>query len=149
MCIDRFDGGWLLHRRRSVETPRRKFKHRLNLLPRYIVLLDDFLNARTSSRFSNTVATGIRVSRNTHAPLRLSGTLSTAGHCDQSSVAVAMLCTPSLRIRYGGGLRGYLGNDILSMRGLAFQEGCLRVLTLSAWLERSEILVPGAVGNIW
>src|SRR5271157_5472357 len=37
-----------------------------------------------TSRFSKTVATGIRVSRNTHAPLRLSGTLSTAGHCDQS-----------------------------------------------------------------
>src|ERR1700675_622347 len=41
-----------------------------------------------ASRFSKTVATGIRVSRNTHAPLRLSGTLSTAGHCDQSRVAM-------------------------------------------------------------
>src|SRR5580692_5122631 len=41
-----------------------------------------------SSRFSKTVATGIRVSRNTHAPLRLSGTLSTAGHCDQSRIAI-------------------------------------------------------------
>src|SRR5260370_347644 len=41
-----------------------------------------------ASRFSKTVATGIRVSRNTHAPLRLSGTLSTAGHCDQSRGAM-------------------------------------------------------------
>src|ERR1039457_368217 len=44
-----------------------------------------------ASRFSKTVATGIRVSRNTHAPLRLSGTLSTAGHCDQSRLAILEL----------------------------------------------------------
>jgi hypothetical protein len=31
-----------------------------------------------------------RVSRNIHAPLRLPGMLSTAGHCDQSGVAVAI-----------------------------------------------------------
>src|SRR5579863_4574385 len=41
-----------------------------------------------TSRFSKTVATGIRVSLNTHAPLRLPGTLSTAGHCDQSRLAI-------------------------------------------------------------
>src|SRR5271165_5131336 len=41
-----------------------------------------------ASRFSNTADTGIRVSRNTHAPLRLPGTLSTAGHWDQSRVAM-------------------------------------------------------------
>jgi chromosome segregation protein len=35
-----------------------------------------------------TVATGKRVSRNTHAPLTLPGMLSTAGHCDQSRVAM-------------------------------------------------------------
>src|ERR1039458_3163187 len=40
------------------------------------------------SKFSNTVATGIRVSLNTQAPLRLPGTLSTAGHCDQSRLAI-------------------------------------------------------------
>jgi hypothetical protein len=40
-----------------------------------------------------TVATGRRVSRNTHAPLTLPGMLSTAGHCDQSSVA--MIIAPS------------------------------------------------------
>lgn len=39
------------------------------------------------SRFSKMTAMGIRVPRNTHAPLSLPGTLSTAGHCDQSSVA--------------------------------------------------------------
>lgn len=37
-----------------------------------------------SSRFSKTVATGIRVPRKTHAPLILPGSLSTARHCDQS-----------------------------------------------------------------
>src|SRR3984893_5793334 len=41
-----------------------------------------------ASRFSNTADTGIRVSRNTHAPLSLPGTLSTAGHWDQSRTAI-------------------------------------------------------------
>src|SRR5271157_4779954 len=41
-----------------------------------------------ASRFSNTADTGIRVSRNTHAPPSLPGTLSTAGHWDQSRVAM-------------------------------------------------------------
>src|SRR5271157_4530746 len=52
-----------------------------------------------ASRFSKTVATGIRVPLKTHAPLRRPGTLSTAGHCDQSRVAVAMACSPSFRVR--------------------------------------------------
>src|SRR5271166_5398726 len=43
-----------------------------------------------SSRFSITVATGKRVSRNTQAPLTLPGTLSTAGHCDQSRTAITL-----------------------------------------------------------
>jgi hypothetical protein len=54
-----------------------------------------------SSRFSKTVATGIRVSRNTHAPLRLSGTLSTAGHCDQSRLAM-MFPSPFIVAFYHG-----------------------------------------------
>src|ERR1039457_2265210 len=41
-----------------------------------------------ASRFSNTVDTGILVSRNTHAPLRLPGMLSTAGHWDQSRLGM-------------------------------------------------------------
>src|ERR1700681_3794282 len=44
-----------------------------------------------SSRFSMTVATGKRVSRNTHAPLTLPGMLSTAGHWDQSRVAIFLV----------------------------------------------------------
>src|SRR5216683_6184759 len=39
-----------------------------------------------ASRFSNTADTGIRVSRNTHAPLNRPATLSTAVHWDQSSM---------------------------------------------------------------
>jgi hypothetical protein len=35
-------------------------------------------------------AIGMRVPRKTHAPLSLPGTLSTAGHRDQSSIAVAI-----------------------------------------------------------
>src|SRR5258708_24312124 len=50
-----------------------------------------------ASRFSNTAETGMRVLRNTQAPLRLPGTLSTAGHFDQSRVGIGE--TPSnLRI---------------------------------------------------
>src|SRR5204862_5241649 len=41
-----------------------------------------------SSRFSKTTATGVRVPLNTHAPLTLPGTLSTAWHSDQSSAAM-------------------------------------------------------------
>jgi hypothetical protein len=41
--------------------------------------------AMPSSRFSKTTATGVRVPLNTQAPLTLPGTLSTAGHSDQSS----------------------------------------------------------------
>src|SRR5579863_6668500 len=53
-----------------------------------------------TSRLSKTTETGVRVSRNTHAPLRLPGMLSTAGHCDQSRVAVAMICAPAFRLRH-------------------------------------------------
>src|ERR1019366_3747561 len=41
-----------------------------------------------ASRFSKMADTGIRVPFNTHAPLTLPGTLSTAGHCDQSRFAM-------------------------------------------------------------
>lgn len=44
-----------------------------------------------ASRFSNTADTGMRLSLNTHTPLSLHGTLSTAGHCDQSRVAMLLL----------------------------------------------------------
>jgi hypothetical protein len=43
-----------------------------------------------TSRLSKTTETGVRVSRNTHAPLRLPGMLSTAGHRDQSRVAILL-----------------------------------------------------------
>jgi predicted nuclease of predicted toxin-antitoxin system len=41
-----------------------------------------------SSMFSKTTATGVRVPRNTQAPLTLPGMLSTTGHYDQSSEAI-------------------------------------------------------------
>src|ERR1035438_4819295 len=46
-----------------------------------------------TSRLSKTTETGVRVSRNTHAPLTLPGMLSTAGHWDQSRFAMLL---PSL-----------------------------------------------------
>lgn len=50
-----------------------------------------------ASRFSNTIETGMRVSLNTHAPLTLPGTLSTAAHCDQSRLAIVYAAL--LRVR--------------------------------------------------
>src|SRR6266446_6354870 len=38
-----------------------------------------------ASKFSKMTETGMRVPRSTQAPLTFPGTLSTAGHCDQSS----------------------------------------------------------------
>jgi hypothetical protein len=54
-----------------------------------------------SSRLSNTIATGVRVPLNTHAPLTFPGTLST-GHSDQSSTAIVFF--PRYRGRYPGGV---------------------------------------------
>src|SRR6185437_932745 len=55
-----------------------------------------------TSRFSKIVATGIRVFWKTHAPLRLPGTLSTAAHCDQSKIVVAIIRAPSSRLSSSG-----------------------------------------------
>ncbi len=46
--------------------------------------------------FSKIAETGIRVPRNTHAPLTLPGILCTAGHCDQLRFAIS--CAPSFKI---------------------------------------------------
>jgi hypothetical protein len=47
---------------------------------RCVELLNDLINPAPASRFSKIAETGIRVFRNTHAPLKRSGTLSTAVH---------------------------------------------------------------------
>jgi len=59
-----------------------------------------------ASRFSKTVATGIRVPRKTHAPLTFPGMLSTAGHCDQSSAAITSSFGLSLTDCHLSGLEG-------------------------------------------
>src|ERR1035438_2265237 len=64
-----------------------------------------------ASRFSKTVATGIRVSRNTQAPLRLSGTLSTAGQFDQSRLAILELLTFRVRQNYGKTAAGAISKN--------------------------------------
>ena len=68
----------------------------LNLLPRDAEFFHQFVNAHVLKIFKN------RRNRHpgslkTHAPLRLPGTLSTAGHCDQSRL-LAMIYAPSLRL---------------------------------------------------
>src|SRR5262249_42890451 len=63
---------------------------------------------RPSSKFSKTAATGIRVPRNTHAPLTFPGTLSTAGHFDQSSnIATLSLVNSSRGPQLGAQSRLY------------------------------------------
>src|SRR5579863_2535128 len=57
------------------------------------------LSDMPASRFSKTVCTGIRVPLKTHAPLTLPGMLSTAGHWDQSRLAI--IRTSSHRITQG------------------------------------------------
>src|ERR1035438_481326 len=64
-----------------------------------------------ASRFSKTVVTGIRVSRNTQAPLRLSGTLSTAGQFDQSRLAILELLTFRVRQNYGKTAAGAISKN--------------------------------------
>src|SRR5713226_5294123 len=55
-----------------------------------------------ASRFSKTVATGMRVPRKTQAPLTLPGTLSTAGHCDQSSaIKISPETLPTILVGFG------------------------------------------------
>jgi hypothetical protein len=76
---------------RRIQAAGGKFEHGLNLVSRDMKLLNNFLYARTRLKIFKTLATGILVPRNTHAPLRRSATLSTAGHCDQSRVDVAMI----------------------------------------------------------
>src|ERR1700730_1688233 len=44
-----------------------------------------------ASKFSKMTETGIRVPRSTQAPLTFPGTLSTAGHCDQSRAGIRRL----------------------------------------------------------
>jgi len=58
-------------------------QNRIDLLARYGKFFHDFFHGQ--ARFQ---VTGIRVFLKTHAPLTLPGMLSTAGHWDQSSVAM-------------------------------------------------------------
>ena len=73
---------------RRVEAPGGELKHGVDLFPRNIELLNDLVYAGSSFEVSNTADTGMRVFLNTHAPLSRPGTLSTAGHWDQSRVAM-------------------------------------------------------------
>jgi len=64
----------------------------------------EVFNGGPASRFSKTVATGMRAPRKTQAPLTFSGELSTAGHCDQSSADMNSLLahrTPFCRVPKG------------------------------------------------
>ena len=72
----------------SVEAAGGKLKYLVDLFARDVELFDDFVDRGAGFRFSNTAETGMRVLRNTHAPFRRPGTLSTAEHFAQSSVGI-------------------------------------------------------------
>src|SRR5437870_10323382 len=87
-----------------------------------------------SSRFSMTVATGRRVPLNTQAPLTLPGTLSTIGHCDQSSAAISR--PPSFQItadclgRHSGSRQLRSPSSRRSHSPIRFQLANVRLTTL-------------------
>jgi len=58
---------------------RSELQDRLDLFARHAEFFNQLVYAHVL-KVSNTVETGIRVPRNTHAPVRFSGTLSTAAH---------------------------------------------------------------------
>jgi hypothetical protein len=64
-----------------------EFQNGFHLFPRDTKFFDELIDAHVL-RFSNTTETGVRVPRNTQAPLLLPGTLSTTGHCDQSMLVI-------------------------------------------------------------
>src|ERR1700679_853088 len=96
-----------------------------------------------TSRFSKTVATGIRVSRNTQAPLRRSGTLSTAGHCDQSRAAMGILL-PSGEAIGAGKVLGLQAAELVTAPRIAVLKPSARASTEFASIARPRrrILLP-------
>jgi hypothetical protein len=63
-----------------------KIENRIDLFPRQpVVQLNQFVDSNAVIQILQHNRDGLRVSLNTHAPLTFPGTLSTAGHCDQSS----------------------------------------------------------------
>ena len=78
--------------RRGVKAAGRKVKHGFNLLPPDMKLLNDLFNIGPCFKVLENSRDGHSRILRAHAPLSLSGTLSTAGHWDQSSFAI--LITP-------------------------------------------------------
>ncbi len=77
------------HRRRRSAAGG-KFQNSLDLFAGYVVVFDDLFDGGPVLEISKMTEIGMRVSRRTQAPLTRPGTLSTAGHWDQSSAAVAI-----------------------------------------------------------
>jgi len=84
---------WVVGRRR-IKTPRSKFEHCQYLLSRQMKPMHDLVDAGPVLQVAKHDRSRCPTPRNTQAPLRLPGMLPTAGHCDQSRLA--MRCTPLL-----------------------------------------------------
>src|SRR5665213_3054482 len=99
-----------------------------------------------SWRFSNTVEIGMRVPRNTHAPLRLPGMLSTAAHCDRSRVSGRRALEQLRRGEEegdfdGGGFVGVGAVDAVALDGGGeyFADGALGGVS---WVGRAHGIAP-------
>ena len=76
-----------LPRSRPLEALRHKLKHRCGLLPRHVELFHYFFDAQIFEILDDCGNRQPGVPKN-HAPLNRPGTLSTAGHWDQSRLAI-------------------------------------------------------------
>jgi len=102
-------GGRVDRGRGNVQAASREFQHCVDLLSGDVEFLHYIFDSQTSLQVFEHVATGIRVPLNTQAPLTFPGTLSTAGHFDQSSVAIYKSLTYQHTLREAvspGHLRG-------------------------------------------
>src|ERR1700690_220015 len=82
-----------------------------------------------ASRFSKMADTGMRVPFSTHAPLTLPGTLSTAGHCDQSRDGIGKLLLEHTVIRIREARAKFRGSQEKHpwLRSADSRGGCLYV----------------------
>jgi hypothetical protein len=94
-----------------IETADGELDNRLDLFAvKPVEPFHDVVDAGSgASMFPKIAATGIRVPRSTHAPLILPGMLSTAGHCDQSRLAICSNSSSPKRdsVLFGQGLQKF------------------------------------------
>jgi hypothetical protein len=105
-----------------------------------------------ASRFSNTADTGIRVSRNTHAPPSRPGTLSTAGHWDQSRRAILLSSLQgNSTTEMGAALRASMHREAFVSKRRTGSERHVNTIPSPSSLETNHIigLLLGRAASAW